>query len=363
MRYLPRSVCFCKPCQPALDTKDFTIGTKASPWGARLTALPSASGCLGAYVLRPSLGRHASIGSARLLAAMQDIWVSLHSIRSRLVLFRQLHHRPTTNIATASTTSSVISSFDAPFKTLLGILGYWVLFLKASSRSTRLQKPPWGRPCQTPCSYARRSGCLFTLFDQDHDLVFFFFWSIKPAMLPASMLGDYSTSASLTPSCFPCRIDLLGKPFLITSLLDLLFLLFFFLGPSYRPSCLPWCSDTTHECIFDALWNFSSSFRSIGSLLPIARHSTSLHSARLQTGRLPSRFVLFSFGPTCMLFDLSIALRLHHDLSKVAAPTTRSGAYETWVPLGPHRPGSRPSPASGSGLLEDPPTCQWAQST
>jgi hypothetical protein len=77
--------------------------------------------------------------------------------------------------------------------------------------------------------------------------------SIKPAMLPASMLGDYSTSASSTPSCFPCGIDLLGNLFLLMSLLDLLFLLFFFFGPSYRPSCPPRCSDTTHECIFDAL--------------------------------------------------------------------------------------------------------------
>jgi hypothetical protein len=42
-------------------------------------------------------------------------------------------------------------------------------------------------------------------------------------MLSASMLGDYSTSASSTPSCFPRRTDLLGKPFLITSLLDLIF--------------------------------------------------------------------------------------------------------------------------------------------
>jgi hypothetical protein len=48
-------------------------------------------------------------------------------------------------------------------------------------------------------------------------------------MLSASMLGDYSTSASSTPSCFPRRIDLLGNPFLIMSLLDLLFLLFSFL--------------------------------------------------------------------------------------------------------------------------------------
>jgi hypothetical protein len=59
-----------------------------------------------------------------------------------------------------------------------------------------------------------------------------------------------------------------------------------------------------------------------------------------------------------MLFDLSIALRLRHDLSKVAAPRTRSGACETWVPLGPHRPGSRPSTTSGPGLREDLSTCQ-----
>jgi hypothetical protein len=39
------------------------------------------------------------------------------------------------------------------------------------------------------------------------------------------------------------------------------------------------------------------------------------------------------------------------------------GRCETWVPLGPHRPGSRPSPTSGSGLLEDPPTCYWTQPT
>jgi hypothetical protein len=41
------------------------------------------------------------------------------------------------------------------------------------------------------------------------------------------MLGDYSTSVSSTPSCFPRRIDRLGNPFLITSLLDLFSLLSF----------------------------------------------------------------------------------------------------------------------------------------
>jgi hypothetical protein len=42
-------------------------------------------------------------------------------------------------------------------------------------------------------------------------------------MLSASMLGDYSMSVPSTPSCFPRRTDLLGNPFLITSLLNLFF--------------------------------------------------------------------------------------------------------------------------------------------
>jgi hypothetical protein len=103
MRDLLRLVCFCKPCQPALDTKDSMLAMKASLWGVLLMALPSTFGCLGAHVLRPSLGRHASSGSTRLLAAMQDIWVSLH-LRSRLILFRQLHRQSTTNITTSATT-------------------------------------------------------------------------------------------------------------------------------------------------------------------------------------------------------------------------------------------------------------------
>jgi hypothetical protein len=84
--------------------------------------------------------------------------------------------------------------------------------------------------------------------------VFFSFWSIKPAMLPASMLGDYSTSASSTPSCFTRRIGLLGNSFLITLLLDLLFLLFSsFLDhhnghPARHDARILLC-----ECIFDAL--------------------------------------------------------------------------------------------------------------
>jgi hypothetical protein len=82
--------------------------------------------------------------------------------------------------------------------------------------------------------------CWKTYFSSRHYSTYFFFssllfWIIIPAILPAMMLRYYSMSASSMPSEI-----------------------------------------------------FSLSFRSIGSLLPIGRHSTSFHSARLQTGRLLS---------------------------------------------------------------------------
>jgi hypothetical protein len=80
-----------------------------------------------------------------------------------------------------------------------------------------------------------------------------------------------------------------------------------------------------------------------------------------------------------MLFDLSIATRLRHDLFEVAAPTPHSRACETWVPWvptdeahdrprqvgpayqetrrpvsGPNRPGWRPTRPL-EDLLEDSP--------
>jgi hypothetical protein len=58
-------------------------------------------------------------------------------------------------------------------------------------------------------------------------------------MLFALMLGDYSTSASSTPSCLPRRTDLFGNLFLITSLLDLRFLLFLSLLWIIIPAILP----------------------------------------------------------------------------------------------------------------------------
>jgi hypothetical protein len=82
-----------------------------------------------------------------------------------------------------------------------------------------------------PDSFAAMLGDLglYTSFDQDHDSIFFSLLGIKPAMLPASMHEDYSTSASSMPSCFLRRTDLLGNLFLIMSLLNLLSLPFLFL--------------------------------------------------------------------------------------------------------------------------------------
>jgi hypothetical protein len=81
---------------------------------------------------------------------------------------------------------------------------------------------------------------------------FFSSLSIKPTMLPASMLGDYSTSASLTPSCFLRRTNLLGNPFLITSLLGLLSLLSFLDHHTGHPARHN-ARILLYECIFDAL--------------------------------------------------------------------------------------------------------------
>jgi hypothetical protein len=58
-------------------------------------------------------------------------------------------------------------------------------------------------------------------------------------MLSASMLVDYSMSASSTPSSILRHTDLLGNPFLITSLLDLLPLLYFWiLIPTILPAMM-----------------------------------------------------------------------------------------------------------------------------
>jgi hypothetical protein len=113
--------------------------------------------------------------------------------------------------------------------------------LEASLRSARIQCLPEVGPARLLVAMLGDLG-ISTLRSIKTMTQFSSLLSIKPAMLPTTMLGDYSTSVSSTPSCFPRRTDLLGNPLLITSLLDLLFLFF---GSSYWPSCPPRCSDTT----------------------------------------------------------------------------------------------------------------------
>jgi hypothetical protein len=58
----------------------------------------------------------------------------------------------------------------------------------------------------------------------------------------------------------------------------------------------------------------------------------------------------------CHVFTL-----LRCDFVSAASPTCRSGACETWVPMGPHLPGSQRSLSSGLDLPEALTTCKWAR--
>jgi hypothetical protein len=136
-------------------------------------------------------------------------------------------------------------------------------------------------------------------------LSFLLFFSIKPAMLPASMLGDYSTSASSTPSCFPHRTDLLGNLFLNTSLLNLLFFLSCWnIIPAILPatmlgyySCLHLRRPLNFFIVILIYWK-PSSYRSSLDLALFVK----------ATNRSAAKLFCYFFRPTCMLFDLSIAL-------------------------------------------------------
>jgi hypothetical protein len=142
-------------------------------------------------------------------------------------------------------------------------------------------------------------------------------------------------------------------------------------------------------CLCDALFFFTSP-RPTGSTLLSRLRSTSLwstfrpslkvcwlylilvRSAVLQAMIAPclhfkpldllSRDLMFAFvraKQPMRLHRHHVSASLRHDFVSAALPTHRSGACETWVPMGPHRPGSQPSPTGGPDLPEDPPTCPW----
>jgi hypothetical protein len=162
--------------------------------------------------------------------------VSLHSTRSISTFFYGF-------IVDRSTTTEDLFS-QRTSQDLAGNARILVIsIIETSSRLACLQDLLEVGPARLLAAILRDLGVSTHRFDQDHDSVFFSSLIIKPAMPPASMLGDYSTRASSTPSWSLRRTDLLGNLFLIMSLLDLL--LFLFSGSSYRPSCPPRCLDTT----------------------------------------------------------------------------------------------------------------------
>jgi hypothetical protein len=109
----------------------------------------------------------------------------------------------------------------------------------------------------------------------------------------------------------------------------------FFFGSSYRPSCPPRCSDTTLWVRLRCPLNF---FIVVSIYWKPASYRSSLDLSTFgkTLNRSAAKSICsFRFGPTCMLFDLSIALRLRHDLSKVAVHTPRSGLWDMGTPGSP----------------------------
>jgi hypothetical protein len=192
-------------------------------------------------------------------------------------------------------TSLTTSSFDAPFKILRGILGYWTSLIQGLLEVG---------PARLLVAVLGDLG-VSTLRSIKTITQFSSVLSIKPAILPASMLGGYSTNASSTPSCFPHRTDLLGNPFLTTSLLDLLFFLpFWTIIPAILPATMLGYYSGVHlrcplNCFIIVLiyWK-PASCRSSLDLSPFGK----------TTNRSASKLIcfflfFFLFGPTCMLFD------------------------------------------------------------
>jgi hypothetical protein len=118
----------------------------------------------------------------------------------------------------------------------------------------------------------------------------------------------------------------------------------FFYGSSYQPCFPPRYSDTT---LWVCLGHPLNLFIIISIYWTLVSYMLSLDLSsfdkELQIGRLLSKL--------CFLFWIDMhaiwpvdGFKTSSWPSKVAAPTHRLGASKTWVPLGPHRLGSKPSP-------------------
>jgi hypothetical protein len=162
------------------------------------------------------------------------------------------------------------------------------------------------------------------------------------------MLGGYSTSASYDGLLPLHRIDLLEACFHYSSA-----------RPTYGWRC-------------DLPEGYGSSFfiPNPGQVDGSSRTTPCLHFVLLD---LRSKSFMFDFVRAEGDFLLWITVHPtrpwqrhaptspQYDFISAATPTQRSGAWETWIPMGPHRPGSQRSLPSGPDLPEAPPTCKWVR--
>jgi hypothetical protein len=94
-------------------------------------------------------------------------------------------------------------------------------------RSARLQSLLEVGPAKTPCSYVTRFGCLYTLFDQDHDSVFLLFLEHQTSHAACFNARGLLYECVFDALLFFSSYRPVGNQFLTTSLPDLLFLLLF----------------------------------------------------------------------------------------------------------------------------------------
>jgi hypothetical protein len=236
-------------------------------------------------------------------------------------------------------------------KILLGILGYCTLPIWGLFEVGTPTRPPRGRPCQTPCSYAWRSECLYTTFDQDHDLVFFSFLASNQPCCLLQYSGTTLRERLQCPLVF-FVMPTYWETCFTSSRYSTYFFSFFF-GSSYRPSCPPRCSDTT---LWVHPWRPLYFFIVVSIYWKSASYMSSLDLTAFSktTNRLAAKMICSFLLNQCARYSTSWWLQDFVMTPSSRCAYTSLGACETWVRLGPYWPGSWPSLTSGSSLPEDP---------
>jgi hypothetical protein len=170
------------------------------------------------------------------------------------------------------------------FKILQGIVRYWTLLIWDLPKVSTPTRPPWGRPCQTPCSHTRRSGCLYTSIKTMTQFCSLFWASNQPCCL-----------LQCSGTCW----DTLSP---ITSLLDLLSLFFFFLDHHTGHPARHDARILLYECILDALWIFFIVV-SIYWKLASYRSSLNLSSFGKTTNKSAAKLIYFFFLDPCACYS------------------------------------------------------------